>query len=703
MNSLARLASLVVVLMIPCVVKATVKVSVGDGPWMSIRWLPGETPPLSTDSVIISSNVTDVPTGRLGHILVNNVGWLEIGRGTRTIEGISNNGVITIDSLTTIVIAGDLVNTGRIIGGAAISMIADGTVIASTGPLTRVRIEAADGGTISSAGELDVAGLVVVPGAMLHIGVHDLRVRGSISTSRSVVGISATTGVTTVLGHLRGSIEGDVVLGGGGAIGIGRDVPEVSGRLHGVTRVLDLRRARFCTFAGDVFIDSGATLEVDGIGLLAAATVEGLIDVRGELGAVDENYSWRCGGNVVNRGVIRRCVIDITEGQLRVATAGGRWDGTVALRYRAASNSDLTIEGDISLRELTIAPFSSGDSNVVVRADSSVVRIRGPFYSDVERGCRLTTGRCVHLYDSSQGWIDGNVVVEGFWNSTVGGRLGGHNDTVTFITPKRIDRTLDVVGRIVQLSRGKLVVADQLLLPVNATLGAENTVVAGGWIRARDSLTLLRDLRGGGALEIVGPNAMLTASVSLRDSVELRIGSDSNGTAMTLSGQLFAARGFIAAGSTLAYAPGSRADITDVRYRMLIHDGFNLASAAVISGDASIDDAFAGANSDVFAFDGSYVAVDVVEAGRGYWVSFPADMTIEQRGEIVQPGTAVPVRAGWNIIGSPTIAVDVGAIEAVATTIVSGPFDETSVLPVRLEPGRGYWVEVSSDGVLVLN
>ncbi|MBC8144303.1 MAG: hypothetical protein H7X80_01890, partial [bacterium] len=124
---------------------------------------------------------------------------------------------------------------------------------------------------------------------------------------------------------------------------------------------------------------------------------------------------------------------------------------------------------------------------------------------------------------------------------------------------------------------------------------------------------------------------------------------------------------------------------------------------SAISSSASIGDAFGGANSDVFSFDGSYVAVATVAPGSGYWVSFPGATIVEQRGAFVQPGTFVAVQAGWNIIGCATTPSSISSIEAVGTSILSGPFDESSSTPARLEPGKGYWVEVSTAGTLIIH
>ncbi|MGA7305922.1 MAG: PQQ-dependent sugar dehydrogenase [Rhodothermales bacterium] len=109
--------------------------------------------------------------------------------------------------------------------------------------------------------------------------------------------------------------------------------------------------------------------------------------------------------------------------------------------------------------------------------------------------------------------------------------------------------------------------------------------------------------------------------------------------------------------------------------------------------------------SPVFGFsDGRFAAVDRIAPGRGYLAYFSQPDTVAFVGETVDPRT-IEVTEGWNLIGPFEAAVAVGAITPSGGVNITSPFFELSTgysSVSTLDPGRGYWVAVDSDGTLSL-
>lgn len=706
MSIVASVVALSLTLIFPLVARAVTKVSVEDGRWQDIRWMPGGAPPGPTDSVIVSSDVSDMPGTGVGHVVVNNIGRLVITGRMATVAGLVNAGRVVIDSTATLQIDGDLRNLGRITGAGAIEMRKAGGSISSERSLGSIVVDVLGGGSVRAEGSLNVGSLAIGDDSMMILDSHSLTVRGSYRSSRTRTSLIATTGVVTIIGHVRGVIDASTVLGDGTVPLRAGDVPEVSGsigRAGAVVTVRDHRRSRFCRFTGQIIVARGATLELDGIGLRATGVIDGDVIVDGTLTATDENYMFEISGSLFNRGRVRTCVISLRGTGRSVVTEGGQWRGETSLRYAGATGDTLRLMGDVDVRELTIAGSSESDSNVVVAADSSVLRIRHRFASDMLRGCRLLCAGRVHFYDSIDGIVDGRVFIEGFWGSGISGRIGREHDTVTLISPRSITGPTVIGGVLDQRPRGRLTIQSDLELAKGSELVARNMIATGSTLRVADSLLLTGDIRGGGVLEITGAATHLLSSASIRDSVILRIGRDDAPTVLELRGNLTAANIEVAAGSVIRYGADALLLATGtMRHRRRFNEGFNLASVAVATASASAEASFAGANSDVFAFDDTYVAVDTTIPGRGYWVSYPSASVVEQTGAFVAPGVGVAVRAGWNIIGCSSVQTNVQSIQAIGTVIASGPYDEVATLVDRLTPGHAYWVETSTDGVLLL-
>jgi hypothetical protein len=96
-----------------------------------------------------------------------------------------------------------------------------------------------------------------------------------------------------------------------------------------------------------------------------------------------------------------------------------------------------------------------------------------------------------------------------------------------------------------------------------------------------------------------------------------------------------------------------------------------------------------------------------IDHTMGFWLNVTQDATFRVYG-LPPASTAIPLRAGWNLVGYPTMDGNLTAGEAFWGTgadIVEA-FDPeatyrvSAIGPTRhLTPGQGYWVHVSADSV----
>lgn len=139
-------------------------------------------------------------------------------------------------------------------------------------------------------------------------------------------------------------------------------------------------------------------------------------------------------------------------------------------------------------------------------------------------------------------------------------------------------------------------------------------------------------------------------------------------------------------------------------YLTLSPDMWNMISLPVQVPDRRPEVLFPTAVSKPFRYEGGYLSTDTMEYGAGYWMKFDIVGTLGIRGIWFDSDT-IPVRQGWNMIGSVSRPVQVADILEVPDGIVkthyysySGGYDTASTI----EPMRAYWVKVKQDGELML-
>ncbi len=134
-------------------------------------------------------------------------------------------------------------------------------------------------------------------------------------------------------------------------------------------------------------------------------------------------------------------------------------------------------------------------------------------------------------------------------------------------------------------------------------------------------------------------------------------------------------------------------------------NGWNLMSVPALTSNLLINQLFPNTNSNAYYYDGRYIVKDTILPGYGFWLKF------SNMGSTFVPGTpltaiSIPVKSGWNLIGSLNTNVPVYTISSVPGNIILTPFygyNSGYYNSPQIERGKGYWVKVLQDGYLILN
>jgi hypothetical protein len=138
---------------------------------------------------------------------------------------------------------------------------------------------------------------------------------------------------------------------------------------------------------------------------------------------------------------------------------------------------------------------------------------------------------------------------------------------------------------------------------------------------------------------------------------------------------------------------------------LITNAGWNLISIPLIPNDGRKSTLFPQATSLAYTYDGGYVTKDTLEFGKGYWLKFDNSVTHTLFGQVVN-SIQIPVKAGWNLIGSLNATVPVTSISTSPPNIISSYFYSYSGSynqAQNLEKGKGYWVKCSQNGHITLS
>ncbi len=131
-------------------------------------------------------------------------------------------------------------------------------------------------------------------------------------------------------------------------------------------------------------------------------------------------------------------------------------------------------------------------------------------------------------------------------------------------------------------------------------------------------------------------------------------------------------------------------------------DGWNIISVPLVMTDMSKTTLFPTAISSAFGYLNGYVMFDTLRNGRGYWLKFSQNQSVNLCGNPYGSLT-VPVEMGWNLIGIYDKNIPVSEITSTPSGIIASAFfgyNNGYNQPTILNYGKGYWVKVSENGVL---
>lgn len=137
----------------------------------------------------------------------------------------------------------------------------------------------------------------------------------------------------------------------------------------------------------------------------------------------------------------------------------------------------------------------------------------------------------------------------------------------------------------------------------------------------------------------------------------------------------------------------------------LLNAGWNLLSVPLRKNNMHYKQLFPGSNSLAYTFDNNYVSVDTLEVGKGYWLKFPVAQNVTLMGNSTSQ-VSIPVRRGWNLVGSLNGEIPVNSIQTDPPGILVTPFYEYNQgynIVSNLVKGKGYWVKSSSQGLIELS
>jgi hypothetical protein len=155
------------------------------------------------------------------------------------------------------------------------------------------------------------------------------------------------------------------------------------------------------------------------------------------------------------------------------------------------------------------------------------------------------------------------------------------------------------------------------------------------------------------------------------------------------------------------YIPGLRQFSGSGIFSVIEDNSWNLLSVPLLVKDFRKSSLYPTAVSSAFFYTGSYLALDTLRNGAGYWVKFNAMTPVSYSGTAVTVDT-LSVRGGWNMMGPFSGAVRTVDITPVPPLVINTNYYGYSPqggysIADTLVPGKGYWLKVSQAGKIVIN
>ena len=134
--------------------------------------------------------------------------------------------------------------------------------------------------------------------------------------------------------------------------------------------------------------------------------------------------------------------------------------------------------------------------------------------------------------------------------------------------------------------------------------------------------------------------------------------------------------------------------------------GWNLVGLPAGVEDGSLSAVYPeGTGGTLYSYGETYVEVDALMPGNGYWLHFPDAGTTTITGAPISSLT-LSLTAGWNLISGISETTDVSAISDPGGIIVAGTIYEFMASYANasvLTPGQGYWINASADGDITIS
>jgi len=146
---------------------------------------------------------------------------------------------------------------------------------------------------------------------------------------------------------------------------------------------------------------------------------------------------------------------------------------------------------------------------------------------------------------------------------------------------------------------------------------------------------------------------------------------------------------------------------TSASLAVILASGWNLISIPMQSNEFRKSTLFPSSSSLAFAYDTtqSYQQQETLQVGTGYWLKFDVGKSMVYHGQKIVSDT-IPVRVGWNLIGSMSKAVPVSSIVSNPPGILTSnvfKYERKYIQTDTISPGNGNWVYSFQEGEIILS
>ena len=153
-------------------------------------------------------------------------------------------------------------------------------------------------------------------------------------------------------------------------------------------------------------------------------------------------------------------------------------------------------------------------------------------------------------------------------------------------------------------------------------------------------------------------------------------------------------------GNVVLLSGGLDAPVIQITDTVSVDAKWNLVSVPVSRMNNFVLDVFPTAiPGTTFEYDAGYLYCDTLIPGKGYWTKFPEAIKQPITGYQMS-SVSIPVKQGWNIIGSVDHETPVPAGSGI-NSLVYG-YSSGYKIATTIVPGKGYWVKVSKDTILTI-